>query len=354
MKFLMAGGGTGGHIIPAIAVAEELRSRGHEAVFVGTRTGMEARLVPEAGFPIEWIEIGGFNRVGLLRRLRTLWQLPVSVIQVLALLRRHPAGAVFSMGGYVAGPVVLGAILRHVPVAVMEPNAIPGLTNRKLGRFTAQALVNFDETARYFPAGRAQVTGVPVRREFFEAADQRSDGTFTIVITGGSQGSRTLNNAGAAAWELFAKAGVPVRIVHQAGRGSAESLIQPFRKSGIEGEVVEFIRDMPRAFAAADLIVCRAGASTVSELAAAGRPSILVPFPFAADNHQQHNAEAMQKAGAAILIADSEMTGQRLFDEVTRLMADRPKLQNMGAAAKAMGKPFAAQKAADVLLSLVQ
>ena len=134
MKFLMAGGGTGGHIIPALAVAEELRSRGHEPVFVGTRTGMEARLVPEAGFPIEWIDIGGLNRVGLLRRLRTLWQLPLSVLKVFGLLGRHRAGAVFSMGGYVAGPVVLAAILRRVPVAVMEPNAIPGMTNRKTGQ----------------------------------------------------------------------------------------------------------------------------------------------------------------------------------------------------------------------------
>lgn len=354
MKFLMAGGGTGGHIIPALAVAEELRRRGHEPVFVGTRTGMEARLVPEAGFPIEWIEIGGLNRVGLLRRLKTLWQLPLSVLKVSGLLGRHRAGAVFSMGGYVAGPVVLAALVRRVPVAVMEPNAIPGLTNRKLARFTARALVNFSETLRYFPSGRALVTGVPVRAEFFSVSPKGASSAFTLLVTGGSQGSQTLNTAGAAAWPLFAKANIPIRIIHQAGRGRADALREAFRDSGLEGEVVEFIRDMPSAFAQADLIVCRSGASTVSELAAAGRPSILAPFPFAADNHQQHNAEAMRNAGAALLLTDSQMTGQRLFDEVSRLMANRAELERMAAAAKSLAKPFAAQKAADVLMDLVR
>ena len=354
MKFFMAGGGTGGHIIPALAVAEELRSRGHEPVFVGTRHGMEARLVPAAGFPIEWIEIGGLNRVGLLRRLRTLWQLPLSIAKVFSILGHHQAGAVFSMGGYVAGPVVIAALMRGVPVTVMEPNAIPGLTNRKLARFTSRALVNFEETVRFFPAGTAEVTGVPVRKEFFSVPRRSADGRFTILVTGGSQGSRTLNTAGAASWELFARAGAPVRVLHQAGRGSADALAEPFRRSGLAGEVVEFISNMPSAFAQADLIICRAGASTVSELAAAGRPSILVPFPFAADNHQQHNAEAMQKAGAARVVLDRDMTGQRLFDEVTRLMVDRQQLDAMAAAAKTLAKPFAAQKAADVLLGLVR
>jgi UDP-N-acetylglucosamine--N-acetylmuramyl-(pentapeptide) pyrophosphoryl-undecaprenol N-acetylglucosamine transferase len=354
MKFVMAGGGTGGHIIPALAVAEELRGRGHEPIFVGTRHGMEARLVPNADFPIEWIEIGGLNRVGLLQRLKTLWQLPMSVLKVLEILRRHRAAAVFSMGGYVAGPVVIAALLKRVPVTVMEPNAIPGLTNRKLARFTARALVNFEETIPYFPEGRAEVTGVPVRRDFFSVPPKTGEGRFTLLVTGGSQGSRTLNNAAVEAWDLFASAGAPVRILHQAGRGKSEALQEAFARTGMSGEVVDFVTNMPAAFAQADLVVCRAGASTVSELAAAGRPSILVPFPFAADNHQQHNAEAMARAGAALVMLDSEMTGQRLFEEVTRLMMDRSALESMGKAAKLMAKPFAAQEAAEALLGLVR
>jgi len=313
---------------------------------------MEARLVPDAGFPIEWIEIGGLNRVGSLRRLRTLWQLPVSVIKVFGFLRRHRAAAVFSMGGYVAGPVVLAAILKRVPIAVMEPNAIPGLTNRKLASFTTRALVSFEETAHYFPEGAAEVTGVPVRRNFFYVKPKTGDGRFTLLVTGGSQGSRTLNNAAAEAWKLFADAGAPIHIIHQAGRGNAEPLKEVFSRTGLSGEVVDFISDMPAAFARADLIVCRAGAATVSELAAAGRPSLLVPFPFAADNHQQHNAEAMSRHGAASIIIDHDMNGRRLFDEVARLMMDRPRLDAMGAAAKSIAKPFAAQKAADVLLDI--
>ena len=354
MKFVMAGGGTGGHIIPALAVAEELRERGHEPVFIGTRHGMEARLVPNAGLPIEWIDIGGLNRVGLLQRLKTLWQLPLSVLRAMRIISRQQAGAVFSMGGYVAGPVVLAALLRRVPVAVMEPNAMPGLTNRKLARFTSKALVNFEETAAFFPEGRAEVTGVPVRGAFFMIPPLNSHSRFTLLVTGGSQGSRTLNNASAEAWELFAKAGAPIHVIHQAGRGNAEPLKGRFHDSGLSGEVVEFIHDMPGAFAQADLIVCRAGASTVSELAAAGRPSILVPFPYAADNHQHHNAQAMQRHGAALLVRDQEMTGQRLFDEVMRLMIDRPALEHMAFAAKSMAKPFAASRAADVLEELVR
>lgn len=350
MKFVMAGGGTGGHVIPALAVARELQRRGHEPVFFGTRTGYEARLVPAAGFPLETIEIGGLNRVSLAQRLRSLVQLPLSTFRVWQWMRRHRPGAVFSMGGYVAGPVVLAAVLRRLPLIAMEPNAVPGMANRKAARWTRRALVNFQETSRYFPPGRTEVTGVPVRSEFFSAPPVRSREVFSVLVTGGSQGSRTLNNAGRDSWPLFAKSGLPVRILHQAGRGHAAPLRDAFRQSGLEGEVVEFIQDMPAAFAAADLIVSRSGASTVSELAASGRPSVLVPFPFAADNHQMRNAEAMVAAGAARLVADSEMTGERLFEEVRQIFADRAKLCGMAEAARRMGRPGAAERAADVLI----
>ena len=346
MKFVMAGGGTGGHVIPALAVAHELRRRGHQPVFFGTRHGYESRLVPAAGFPIEWIEVGGLNRVSLMQKLKSLISLPVSVVKVWSWFGKHRPGAVFSMGGYVAGPPVLAAILRGLPIVAMEPNAVPGLTNRKAAKWTAKALVNFEETASYFPPGRTEVTGVPVRSEFFAIQTKPAGSVFTVLITGGSQGSRTLNNASRESWPLFKKTGVQVRIVHQAGRGNAEPLKTSF---DLEGEITEFIADMPSAFAQADLIVCRAGASTVSELAAAGRPSILVPFPFAADNHQQRNAEAMVRAGAARLVLDNELTGQRLFDEVMALFADRERLTVMSASAKNMGKPRAAERAAEVL-----
>jgi UDP-N-acetylglucosamine--N-acetylmuramyl-(pentapeptide) pyrophosphoryl-undecaprenol N-acetylglucosamine transferase len=348
MKFVMAGGGTGGHIIPAIAVARELERRGHEALFIGTRHGMEARLVPGAGFPIEWIDIGGLNRVGLWQKIRTMWQLPLSTLKVWRTLSRLRPGAVFSMGGYVAGPVVLAAVLRNLPLVAMEPNAVPGMTNRALAGKTARALVNFPETVKYFPQERAEVTGVPVRSEFFNIRPRTDATRFTLLVTGGSQGSRTLNNAGRQSWKLFADARVPIRIVHQAGRQGA-NLAAEFHDCGVEGELVEFISDMPSAFAEADLIVCRSGASTVSELAAAGKPSVLVPFPFAADNHQVRNAEAMVKVGAARMILDRDITGERLFQEVISMMSAPDELRAMGEMARALAKPGAAARAAEVL-----
>jgi UDP-N-acetylglucosamine--N-acetylmuramyl-(pentapeptide) pyrophosphoryl-undecaprenol N-acetylglucosamine transferase len=303
--------------------------------------------VPAAGFALEPIAIGGLNRVGLTQRLRTLWQLPISTLRVAWWMVKNRPGAVFSMGGYVAGPVVLAARLCRIPCVLMEPNALPGFTNRKMASWTARALVNFQETLQYFP--RAELTGVPVRSEFFDIPPRTPGEKLGLLVTGGSQGSRTLNEAGRASWPLFRDAGLPLRIVHQAGRGKAAELEQPFRESGLEGEVVEFISDMPRAFSEADLVVCRAGASTVSELAAAGRPSVLVPFPYAADNHQQRNAEAMEQAGAARLVLDAEMTGERLFREVTDLARLPETLREMGVRAREMAHRHAATRAAEVL-----
>src|ERR1700722_18308497 len=313
--FLIAAGGTGGHVIPGLAVARELRQRGHHATFVGTQRGMEAKLVPAEGFELKLIHIGGLNRVGLARKLTTLAQLPFATVGCL----RDASDAVFSMGGYVAGPPVMAALIRRTPVVVMEPNAVPGFTNRVIGRFVSRALISFEQTARYFPAGRTRATGLPVREEFFHIAPKARSATLNVLITGGSLGSRTLNRAARESWPLFRKSGLPIRIVHQTGVSSFEQLRNDFAQSGLDGEVVPFIADMPEAFAAADLVVCRSGAGTVSELAAAGRPAILAPFPFAADDHQARNAEAMERGGAARLVRDAEMTGQKLFDVVTAL-----------------------------------
>ncbi len=343
--FLMAGGGTGGHVIPALAVARELRSRGHKAIFVGTERGMEARLVPADGFELKTIAIGGLNRVSPLQKLKTLVRLPVETLGCL----RYGAAAVFSMGGYVAGPPVMAAILRRTPLVVMEPNAIAGLANRLAGRFVSRALVSFEETARYFPRGRTEVTGLPVREEFFRIAPKPRDATLRLLITGGSQGSRTLNRAARQSWERFREAGFPVHIVHQTGAPDYEEIRAEFAKSGVSGEIVPFITNMPEAFAVADLIICRSGAGAVSELAAAGRASILIPFPFAADDHQTRNAAAMEHGRAARLVRDAEFTGQKLFETVLELSRASSTLDNMAEAARKFAKPGAAKRAADIL-----
>jgi UDP-N-acetylglucosamine--N-acetylmuramyl-(pentapeptide) pyrophosphoryl-undecaprenol N-acetylglucosamine transferase len=352
MKFLMTGGGTGGHVIPALAVARELRQRGHEPFFVGTAAGLEAKLVPAAGFPIEFIEIGGLNRVGLGRKVKTLAQLPVSTTRLAAAFGRWRPAAVFSMGGYAAGPAMLAAWMRRIPMALMEPNAVPGFTNLRMGRAVARALVNFEETLRYFPPGRAEVTGVPVRPEFFTLEEKPRENTLTVLVTGGSRGSRTLNNAARESWPLFREADFPVRFVHQSGIDAYPELARDFAASGVEGEVAPFIDVMPAAFAAADLVVCRAGAGAVAEVAAAGKPSILVPFPFAADDHQTRNAEVLARAGAARMVADRDFTGRRLFEETAELASRPEALREMGRAARRFARPGAAARAADILEEL--
>jgi UDP-N-acetylglucosamine--N-acetylmuramyl-(pentapeptide) pyrophosphoryl-undecaprenol N-acetylglucosamine transferase len=346
----MAGGGTGGHVIPLLAVARELRSRGQDVFFIGTDRGLEAKLVPADGFQLERIEIGGLKRVGLRQTLATCWQLPASTLHSMRLLKMHRTAAVFSMGGYVAGPPVMAALLKRIPVVVMEPQAIPGFTNRKIARFVTRALVSFPETMAYFPTGKSEVTGLPMREEFFRIPPKPREATLTVLITGGSQGSRTLNQAARQSWPLFRKSQLPVRFLLQTGRAAHEELHAEFAATGLAGEVTPFIADMPAAFAQADLIVCRAGAGAISEVAAAGKPSVLVPFPFAADDHQRHNAEAFERAGAARVVSDNEMTGEKLFSVIAELAGTAGALEKMGAAAKQLARPGAARRAAEILI----
>lgn len=347
--FFMAGGGTGGHVIPAIAVARELASRGHRPVFIGTATGFEAKLVPASGFPLELIEIGGLKRVGLAQTLKTLSQIPIGFAKVLGLFRRYRPTAVFSMGGYVAGPVVLAARAAGVPIILMEPNALPGMTNRHIGRFARRALIGFPEAAVFFPPGRTELTGLPVRPEFFALPPKPRSEVLTVLITGGSRGSHTLNVSTRAAWDHFRASPYPVRLIHQTGADAYESMAAAFADTGLAGAVQPFIQDMPAAFAEADLVVCRSGAGAVAELAAAGKPAILVPFPFAADDHQLKNAQAMKRQGAAALILDAEMSGRRLYDEIAYLSQTPGLLERMSAAARSMAHPGAAQRAAQLL-----
>ena len=343
-RFLMAGGGTAGHVIPALAVARELTGRGHQVFFVGTERGMENRLVPAAGFELRKIEIGGLNRVGVAQKLVTLARLPF--VTMGSLKFAGEADAVFSMGGYVAGPPVIAALLRRRPVVVMEPNAVPGFTNRRIARFVARAVVNFPETARFFPKGRTEVTGMPVREEFFRIRPRERGDTLHLLVTGGSQGSRALNRVLRQSWPIFLHRGLRVRIVHQTGLAEFEAVRDAFAETGLEGEVVPFLTDMPGAFAEADIAVCRSGAGTVSELAAAGKPSILVPFPFAADDHQARNAEAMEQAGAARMVSESEINGERLVRLLEELSGS---LERMGQAARRLARPGAAARAAEIL-----
>lgn len=293
--------------MPALAVARELVREGQEVLFVGTERGVEARLVPAAGFRLEKIRVGGLKNLSLATRLSSTWRLFAETLAQWKRFGEWKPAALFSMGGYVAGPPVLAALFRGVPVVIMEPNAVPGATNRWVARWVKRALISFGETARYFPRGRTELTGLPVREEFFRIRPKQAERQFTVLITGGSQGSRTLNEAARQSWPLFQASGLPVRFIHQTGVPAYEALAKDFQASGLPGEVSAFVDDMPAAFSRADLIVCRSGAGAVSELAAAGKPSVLVPFPFAADDHQLKNAQAFERAGR--LYCRSTVTG---------------------------------------------
>jgi UDP-N-acetylglucosamine--N-acetylmuramyl-(pentapeptide) pyrophosphoryl-undecaprenol N-acetylglucosamine transferase len=346
--FVITGGGTGGHVFPALAVARVLRDRGHRLLFIGTREGMESRLVPEAGFEIDFVRIGGLKRVGVRKQLQTALQLPVSIGTAHRILKRFQPRAVFSLGGYVAGPVMLATLLSRIPLVVMEPNAIPGLANRRVAHRVYRALVGFESTRAWFPPSKCELTGVPVRPEFF-AVGPKQGGTFSVLITGGSRGARTLNRASRESWPLFSQNGARLRIVHQAGLAEYEALAQEFTGAGIEGEVVAFIQNMANAFAEADLVIARAGAGAVNEIAAAGMASVLVPLPFAADDHQRRNAEALVEMGAARMVLDADMNGERLFQEIENLRANPAELEKMQTRVRPFAKPGAAERAAEVL-----
>ena len=350
LSIVLTGGGTGGHVFPTLAVGRVLRDRGHRLLYIGTREGIESRLVPEAQIDMAFIRIAGLNRVGVKTQLLTAALLPAAIRSAWFILRKFRAQAVFSMGGFVAGPVMLAAALARIPFVIMEPNAAPGFANRRMARRAARVLLGFGGGAPWSPPDRTEVTGLPVRSEFFQvAAHAKHDGLFTLLITGGSRGARTLNRAARESWPLFRAAHTPIQILHQTGANEHEALAAAFKASGLAGEVKPFIEDMPNAFAQSDLVLGRAGAGAVSEIAAAQMPSILVPLPFAADDHQRKNAEALVHAKAARLVLDKDLTGQRLFQEVESLRTDPTQLTEMRENLQPFAHPNAANRAASIL-----
>lgn len=354
MRVLIAGGGTGGHVIPALAVADALRTQhSAEILFVGTARGLETRLVPQAGYRLELITVGQLNQVSLATRLKTLTALPGGIIDCLRLLDRWQPQAVLGVGGYASGPAMLAALLKRIPTVAFEPNAVPGMTNRLLGRWVSRAAVNFAPALAYFR--KAEVTGIPVRAEFFALSAKPVESPPRLLVFGGSQGARALNQTmPEIARELLA--GLPgLTILHQAGERHAETTRAAYLASGADPgrwQVQAFLDDMPRQFAACDLILARSGASTVAELAAAGKPSLLVPFPRAADDHQRRNAEAMVEAGAARMLLEARMTPAILLAEIRSLLAGREELRQMGERARALARPDAALSIARMIASL--
>ena len=341
MRVIVAGGGTGGHVIPALAIAQELHSRYNaEVMFIGTARGIETRLVPAAGFRLELITVGALNRVDLATRIKTLFDLPRAIGQSARMISEFRPDVMIGVGGYASGPALLAASLMNVPMLAFEPNAIPGIANRLVAPMVRAAAVQFAATQRYFR--NAVVTGVPVRREFFDPVVRAEGSRPTLLVFGGSQGAHAINVAVSESLAGLAQAVPGIHIIHQTGEKDYEAAQAAAVNSGLSAEVSPFIDDMPGAFARADLLVCRSGASTVAEVAAAAKPAIFVPLPTAADDHQRHNAETLANAGAARLLPQAELTSNRLVREVAELLGNRARLAQVGAAARRFAHPDAA------------
>lgn len=354
MKVLIAAGGTGGHIYPGIAVAKEImrRNGASEVLFVGTSRGLEKRIVPENGFQLSLITSAGLKNVGILGKLKGLGVLPVSFIEAARLLREFRPDVVVGAGGYVSGPVLLIASLLRFPTLVMDSNALPGFTNRKLARFVDKAALTFDEALPFF-GSKGVVTGNPVRKEFFDVPQKERGEKTSILVFGGSQGARAVNNAMMNALPLLESRADKLRIVHQTGEGDLEKTREMYGRSRIaDHDVRAFISDMFVEFGNADIVICRAGATSCAELAAAGKASIMVPLPTAADDHQRKNAEAFERAGASRMLLQADLNGETLSQAIIELIESPGSVSKMEKAARELGKADAAEATVDLIESL--
>ena len=359
LSVLIAGGGTGGHLYPGIAVAREIVARvpGAHVAFVGTAAGIESRVVPREGFPLETIRSAGLKGKSLASLARGVGLLPMSALDAWRVLSRRRPSIVIGVGGYSSGPVVLLAALRGIPTMLMEQNAMPGVTNRLLARFVKAAAVTYDDSSRFF-AGRAFLAGNPVRPEFLGGVDDEHGSprevlrAARVLVFGGSQGAHAINVAMVEAAPRLAAATPRMAITHQTGERDLEMVRDSYRRAGLEARVEPFLYAMDREMKDADLIVSRAGATTLAELTAAGRPSILVPLPTATDDHQRKNAEALVAHGAARMIEQRSLTGALLADEIAALAGNAVERAAMSAAARRLAKPDAAKVIVDRVMEL--
>ena len=359
MKLVIAGGGTGGHLFPGIAVAEALleRAPSSEVLFIGTARGIESRAVPRAGFALELIEVSGLKGAGVAQRAKSLALLPKAGLDSRRILQRFGADAVIGVGGYASGPALVAARLMGLPTAICEQNSVPGITNRILSRLVDRIYVTFSASLSSFPATKTELVGNPVRKSFRDAAQRSVDGSSAGVVSGriftfgGSQGARPLNEAMPAALGLLKRRGHDVTALHQAGKDAATDVAAAYAAAGVTAEVTPFIDDMVSAYRAAELVVCRAGATSCAEVTALGVAAILVPFPQAADDHQTMNARDLVDQGAAVLMPQTALSPEHLADVIEGLLNDQASLARLRARAKGAGRLDAAAVIADAAIA---
>ena len=357
MRVLIAAGGTGGHIYPGIAVAKEIMRRDSESrvLFVGTARGLETKIVPESGFELSLINSAGLKNVGFTGKLKGLMILPKSFLEARRIIKDFQPDVVVGAGGYVTGSVLLMASLLKIPTLVMDSNALPGFTNRRLAPFVTKAALTFEEAVKFFGKGGV-VTGNPVRQEFFDIQPKdRGTDKFSVLIFGGSQGARAINSAMVEALDFLQNYKEKLQITHQTGEHDYEKVSAGYAEKNWQStDVRRYISDMVSEFAATDLIISRAGATTCAELAAAGKAAIMIPLPSAADDHQRKNAEALEKAGAAKMILQKDLSGEQLANEIINLINAPEKISEMEKSAKKLAKADAAEVTVDLIESLAE
>jgi UDP-N-acetylglucosamine--N-acetylmuramyl-(pentapeptide) pyrophosphoryl-undecaprenol N-acetylglucosamine transferase len=356
-RLVFAGGGTGGHLFPAIALAEEFKRRdpGTSITFVGSRGGLEEKIIPKYGWPLKLFDVEGVKRKKGLNAARALAKAALSTVEAVRFLRSLRPDGVIGSGSYSSAPVVAAARLLGIKTAILEQNALPGLTNRALGKFVDRVYISFEESRKFFPGGRTIFSGNPVRRDIITKLEDRRGRAerFSILVFGGSQGATAINAAFLDAAEFLTDIWSNLKVVHQTGQDGFERAAAAYKRKNLKVEVYKFIEAMGEAYNSADLVVCRAGATSLAEITAAGLPSILIPYPFASDDHQTVNARSLENAGAAVMIKQEGLTGAVLAGEIRRLYGDAQALKLMREKSKALGKPRAAQEIAENFSRLI-
>ncbi|MBW2344352.1 MAG: undecaprenyldiphospho-muramoylpentapeptide beta-N-acetylglucosaminyltransferase [Deltaproteobacteria bacterium] len=357
-KIVIAGGGTGGHLFPGIAVARELETRFENSgiLFVVGRKRIESEILSRYGYGAASIDVEGIKGRGWRKGLKVFIKLPKSVFQSASLIKDFSPALILGMGGYSAGPVCLAARFLGLPTAIHEQNSYPGLTNRLLARIVDRVFISFERSREGFKTSSLFFTGNPVRKELFPDGGKEAEdrNRFTILVVGGSQGARAINRAFAKSLTYLNKTGKYPEVIHQTGKIDHERVLEDYRGKSLKGEVVPFIEDMAAAYNRADLVVSRAGATTVFELAAVGKPSVLIPYPHAANNHQEINALSLVRAGGAEMIREKDLTGEGMARVLTKYMDDRQALNKMGENAQKIARPDAAKEIVDQLLEMVK
>ena len=355
MKIIIVGGGTGGHLFPGIAIAREFQKRNPKIkiLFVGTRRGIEYKVLPKENFELKTILSSGLKGKISWRTLIALVEIPIAFLQSLWVLINFRPKLVLGVGGYVTGPFVLMAWLLRIPTAIQEQNSMPGMTNRILGRIVDKIFVTFEKSKKHFPEKKIEVTGNPIREEYYEAKVRRKESQFNVLIFGGSKGASSINLAMVEALDFLSEDKNSLHFIHQTGEEQFETVKKSYRSKNVSADVSKFIFNMADDYRRSNLVICRAGASTLAEIAACGRAAILVPYPFAANNHQQLNAEYLVEQGAALMVKDCDLSGKKIAELIKKMMHQPNLLQEIEKVSAEMAKKDAGKKVVDLCYELI-